>query len=233
MKSEKELAAQAAEGQREAFAYLYDRHIADVYDYARRIVHNPEVGVEVTRVAFERVMMELVRRGPPDRFKPWLYSIVHRTAMDYWRTTRKTVEALEDEPHDDSDDNQTSYLTVDTGRLSNPALVAHDNEIVEMVWQVAASLDRKEYALLDLHLRKGMGPEDIGLALGMRKSAVDAALSRALEALEGSVTALLLMRRGRADCAELDALVLQAPYQVMTKALARDIQCHARDCQVA
>ena len=152
LKSDEDLASLTSEGDWEAFEVLYARYFDSLYDFTSRLTRSADTGADVTQIAFLRAREALVDKSltSKDKFKPWLFRVAHNVAMDYWRKSRRTVSY-----EGDDEGSQYQFTKVDEDRLSDPELVSRDDEINQLVWQAAGSLNSKEYAVLDLQLRKG------------------------------------------------------------------------------
>ena len=75
-----------AEGNREAFLALYDRHSARVYGLALRVVGDQMTAEEVTQDAFLRMWTRAVSYNPgKGRLSSWLLTITRRLAIDHFR----------------------------------------------------------------------------------------------------------------------------------------------------
>ena len=75
-----------AEGNREAFLALYDRHSARVYGLALRVVGDQMTAEEVTQDAFLRMWTRAVSYNPDKgRLSSWLLTITRRLAIDHIR----------------------------------------------------------------------------------------------------------------------------------------------------
>ncbi len=85
------LAAKALEGDREAFADLYERYFDRVYDLLIRMIRNPAVASDVAQDTFMKILSGLGTRPPEVSFKAWLYTIARNTAIDRLRRTRRMV----------------------------------------------------------------------------------------------------------------------------------------------
>ena len=96
------------------------------------------------------------------------------------------------------------YTQVDTSRLSDPG-IAFDKELIELVWDAAAALDRDGYSLLDLHLRHDLSVDELACELEVPREQLAWQLSRLCNALENSVASTLLATRARHNCEDLDA----------------------------
>jgi len=130
----------------------------------------------------------------------------------------------------DGGPDEAIYLEVDADRVSDPAAVLEDREMVDLVWQAAKALNPRDYSLLDLHLRQGLTPDELAEHLGARRGSVYMMLSRLKEALEDAVTCLLLVRRGRRECPALDALMSTLQVGDLTKQARKAIRKHIDAC---
>lgn len=220
------LAERAATGDREAFASLYERYVQGIYDFALRIVRDPDAAADVAQVTFVKAWERLSGRKRPTNVKAWLYAVAHNAAIDELRRRKRLVPLAAGEP---SEAVGNPLAQLDPSRLSNPEAVVGDQALVDLVWESAAALSPREYALLDLNVRQDLGADELAEALGIRKGAVYTMLSRLRASLEESVTSVLLMRRGRRDCAELDALVTTIGAEATPDA-RKAVQRHLQAC---
>ena len=100
------------------------------------------------------------------------------------------------------------------------------------MWSSASALDPQEYALLDMHLRRGLGAGELADTLGLERGAVYTRLSRLRGSLDESVRLTLLLRRGSEDCPELEAIVADAGGAAPSPDLRRDVREHLDDCDL-
>lgn len=85
-------ARRAAAGDRQALAYLYDRHSSDVKAYARWIVHDEHEAEDITHQVFLKLMTVLPKYDPARaRFEAWMLRVTHNTAIDHLRHNRAVV----------------------------------------------------------------------------------------------------------------------------------------------
>jgi len=206
---------------------LYERHFQSVYDFVLRTVRDPDAAADVVQNTFVKAWETLHRGATPDNIKAWLFTVARNAAIDDIRRRSHIARprAADGEPDD------PIYLEVDTDRLSDPEAVLEDRDMVGLVWQAAKALNPKDYSLLDLHLRQGLTPDELAENLGVRRGNVYMMLSRLKEAMADAVTCLLLARRGRRDCAALDALLAGLPLSDLTKQARRAIRKHIDDCE--
>ncbi|MGH2729421.1 MAG: RNA polymerase sigma factor, partial [Actinomycetota bacterium] len=223
---DEDLALRVGRGDRDAFATLYARHFQGIYDFAVRTVRDREMAADVVQSAFASAWESLQKRADVKNVKAWLYAIARNAAIDELRVRRRLVPATA-LPLDES---QTVLAEAASARAIDPEVAVIDREVVELVWTSAAALSPKEYTLLDLHVRRGLSAGELASNLGVRKGAVHTRLSRLKDSLEESVTSTLLMRRGRRDCPDLDALLSSLQATELTRAVRKAVQGHVREC---
>ncbi len=124
------------------------------------------------------------------------------------------------------------YTIVDESRLSDPSVAAHDQELVDLVWESAAALSPSEYSLLDMHLRQGLDADEISEALGVAKGAVYTRLTRLRDSLDEAVTSSVLMKQARDRCEDLDTLLTRMNATELTREVKKAITEHAKDCEI-
>ena len=209
--------------ERDRFAQLYEHHFDGIYDFAARIVGDRDLAGDVVHNTFVKAWERLGKADVRSE-KAWLYAVARNEAIDELRRRKRVVSGGgEDGP---------LYTAVDPARASDPELAAADSEMVALVWDAARGLTPDEYSLLDMNLRRGLDADEISAALGLQKGAVYTRLSRLKDALESSVVATLLMRRGRDACDELDTLLSElGASEQPTPEARRAVERHVKDCE--
>jgi RNA polymerase sigma factor (sigma-70 family) len=225
--ADKELIVRAGQGNRDAFGALYERHFHGLYDFVLRIVRDADLAADIVQSTFVKAWDAAVQQKGVENVRAWLYTIAHNLAIDELRLRKRFVE-----PRDEARDEEGFPFAIpDTSRLSDPENVVRDREIVSLVWDSAAALNPQEYALLDLHLRRGLDADELAEHLGLAKGAVYTRLSRLRDSLEEAVTTTLLMRRGRRDCEQLDTLLAELRATEATQPVRRAIKEHLKECE--
>lgn len=181
--TDEQLAERTAAGDAEAFAALYDRHVRGVYDFAFRVVHDDAAAAEVVYSGFAKAW-DALRTRRVESVRACLYAAAYAAAVDQAHGGRGPVSGSEN-----GDGAAPNFTGLDTGRLADPAAVLRDGELVRLVWESAAALEPREYALLDLQLRKGLAADELAPELGVKRGTLDARVSRLKDALVRSVVA--------------------------------------------
>jgi RNA polymerase sigma factor (sigma-70 family) len=219
--TDEQLAARSAEGAKDAFAELYERHYQSIYDFAIRILRDPEAAADVVQATFTRAWPALKDGTRPASVKAWLFGIARNLSIDELRQRRRLfpTEGL-----------GLGLADMPDPAASDPSETVETKELAELVWTSAAGLRAEEYALLDLHVRRGLSADELADSLGVRRGAVYTRLTRLRRALESAVATSLLVRHGRGRCADLDRLVAVQRAQGTMHEGRRVIQSHVEDC---
>lgn len=213
----------AAEGDREAFANLYERHFARVYDFVRRMVRDADVAEDLTQETFLRAMRALSPGTKRAAFSTWLFTIARHLTLNRLQQRRRQITSNEEH-------SLPLFAQVDTSRLANPEEGARAAELADLVWDAACGLDPKQASLLDLHLRQGLDSAAIAEVLGVSKGNAYTMLSRVKDTFESSVVALLLFRHGGSTCAELGELLRAQQVPNLTPQMRKVVQSHVTRC---
>ncbi len=212
----------------DAFAMLYDRYFQATYDFCLRTVRNPDLAADAVQTAFIRAWEHPPSAGRPHNLKAWLFTIARNAALDELRKQQRIVT----DRREDAMEEQEAFDAVDESRLTDPQAASQDQEVVELVWGAAKTLSPREYSLLDMHLRQGLTAQEIAEEFGVTHGNVYTMLTRLRSSLDRSVRALLLSRRGHADCADLRTLLAAIGEAPGTPEDVRSLQRHADTCPV-
>ena len=90
------LAAQAKQGDHNAFADIYQLRSRKVFYYLAKIRRNSSAADDATAETFLQAWKNIRKLRDPDRFDGWLFRIAHHVAMD--ELNRPTTTDLEDAP---------------------------------------------------------------------------------------------------------------------------------------
>ncbi len=212
--------AEAALGDRvrrgdvEAFGILYQAQAPRVYDFLIRLVRDPSAAEDLTQATFIRAFEQRRTLRESTKVQSWLWSIAHNLAMNHLSRSRRS------EPIEEQVD-----LT-DTGR--GPEETAGARDAAELVWLAAASLEPRQYAVLDLTVRQEFSNQEVAETLRIPVSHAAVLAHRAREALGNAIRYLLVARR-RDACPELAALV-PAGVRALTPEQRSTVDHHMRRC---
>ncbi len=85
---EKDLALRASQGDRRAFAELYERHVDAVYRYAYFRLRSDAEAEDVTSEVFQRALVAMSRFEPRRPFLAYVYTIARNVVADRFRRAR-------------------------------------------------------------------------------------------------------------------------------------------------
>jgi RNA polymerase sigma factor (sigma-70 family) len=208
------LGARVQSGDDEAFAQLYERYMPRLYDFAARLVRDPAAAEDLVQTTFVRAYERRETLRDPAKVRSWLYATAHNLAMNH--LTRRTPEPVEEQ-----------FDLAAPGRGPEGEALAHD--AAELVWDAAASLEPRQYAVLDLSVRQGLTTPEIAEVLGLPTAHTAVLVNRAREAL-GSAVRYLMVARRRDHCERLAHLV-PAGVRSLTSEQRSTVDHHMRHCE--
>ena len=223
--SDEALATRAARGDQAAFFALCDRHFHDVYDFLARLLLSRRRTAPAVLSAFLRVRRRLSEghwRGNP---RLALLTAAYQAAMEDGGLSEAGVAAGGEEGEE-----PLAFAQVDPDKLASPGEMAPAQEEALIIWEAAASLDRTEYALLDLDLRRGLDAAQAGHVVGIGSLKATGMLSRLRNAAEEAFTSLLMLRLGRQQCAELEQLAGNMEKAILSPESRHLVSGHVAAC---
>jgi len=226
-----ELERRAAAGDRDAFGELYERHCRRVYDFLLRMTQDPHEAEDLMQETFVRAMKSLSdEKAGGASFSTWLLTIARNLALTRIERRKRTVPLVVDE-EDRETEGIPAYLVVDEDRFADPAEATGAKETVGLVWQAAAALNPKDYSLLDLHVRQGLDSAEIATVLGVSKGNAYTMLSRLKNTFEEAVASLVMFKRGRSYCPQLDRILSDNRIHEMSVSARKLISQHTSECE--
>lgn len=223
--TDEQLLALAAGGDQHAFAVLFERYFDGIFDFAVRMVRDPDAAAAAVFGVFADAWDRLRKGRGGGILKAWLFAIARdRAIIESRRAGRATAAGDGTEP-----EGASQFASPDPGRLATPAVV-EDSELAKIVWRSAAALSPRQYALLDMHLRRGLTADQIAGGLDIPQVNTYTMLTRLRNALYESVTYQLLMHRGRRQCAGLDSRLTEMRATELTRRSQQAILNHLRTC---
>ena len=200
------------------FEELYGQSFGRLYDFAIRMLRDREEAALAVQASYLAVYQELQAGETYVSFPVQLYSAAHRDIAERLRRRRGPVPDLPD-----------ALDTPDAVWAGDPAVSANANELASAAWEVAASARPEELELLDLRLRQRLNDDEVAAVLRTRPETVRNRTERLEGALEDSFSGLLLTRRGRQACVDLDFLIGDAAWSMSVRKRALR---HLQTCQV-
>ncbi|MHB8532298.1 MAG: RNA polymerase sigma factor, partial [Solirubrobacteraceae bacterium] len=172
VQSDRSLAELAGKGSQNAFEVLVKRYRAPLLRYCMQLGLAEASAEDVLQQSFTKAWLALGRGGGVRELRPWLYRVVHNTAISAMR--RPVVEELT--PHLD-DSMPSSRAELDGGLAAREAL-GHVAELPPM--------QREAVVLAAI---QGRSHHEVAGALGISDGAVRALLHRARTTLRSAAAA--------------------------------------------
>ncbi len=91
-----ELVRQAIDGNSDALATLYHRHLDAIYRYVYRRVGTQADAEDLTSQTFLRMVENLRQYRGPGKFRNWLLGIAGHVINDFWRTQYRSENPLDE-----------------------------------------------------------------------------------------------------------------------------------------
>jgi RNA polymerase sigma factor (sigma-70 family) len=227
MQEDAELVRLSIGGDKAAFAELYERYFDNVYDFLVRMVKDREEAADLAQDTFMRAMNSLPSLAKGGSFKSWLFTIARNTALNRLDRSSRTQPM-----QTQSDEGETMEMQViDEDRFSNPEEAMQAKTYASLVWEAANSLDPRTYSVLDLSVRQNLSNEEMAEVLGVKRNNAYVMVNRMKQAMEGAIGSLVLLRNGRHECAELDAVLSKQQIAELTPEVRKVIEKHAGGCK--
>jgi RNA polymerase sigma factor (sigma-70 family) len=195
-----ELVAAIRGGDPAAWGDVFDRHRDAVWRVAIAVTRNSADAEDTLSSAFLRAVESIHQLEQPERLRPWLLSITRRGALDRVRPSRRRErpsEALEDLT-------ALGDVAGDGDDLSDELA---SEERVELVRDALLGLDERDRIALELSMDDDLSGAELAEVLEVTRDNAYALVHNARERFALSVASLVVARRGRELCTELDQLL--------------------------
>jgi RNA polymerase sigma factor (sigma-70 family) len=212
-----EVVAAIMAGDPAGLAEAYDRYAMPLYSYCRSILREPADAADAVQDTFLVATAKLRDLRDPARLRPWLYAVARNECLRRLRAGN-ALSGLEEVA-------EMSTQAAEIGAATERA------ELRQLVRAAIAGLNPGERDVIELSLVHDLDAEEIAEALGVSRNHAHALLSRARSQLERSLGALIVARTGRADCADLDAMLAGWDGQ-LTVLMRKRISRHIEQCEV-
>jgi len=195
----------AAEGDRDAFAAIYERYHQMLYRYCRSLLRHPEDARDALQSTMLNAMRGLETREGELALKPWLFRIAHNESISLVRR-RAPVEQLDDE---------------DAGFRAGVEDDAEGRARLRQLVSDIQELPARQRGALVMRELSGLGYAEVAAALSV---SIDAAKQAVFEARR----ALADFGAGRdMDCHEVCRIVSDGDRRVLR---GRKVSAHLRAC---
>jgi len=221
----------------DAFGQLYDRWFDRVHDLAFRVTNDAAAASDVAQDALLAAWQKLGTLQDPEAFGGWLLRITRNAALDRRRREDRArpydSEGMSMIESSGSPAGAPAGFRVEERAASadDPERAAEDAELTALVWESAGALGERDAEVLDLMLRHGLAPAEIGEVVGLNRNAANQAVHRARSRLKTAIEARVLWRSGEPVCAALVAALESAGVKRFGPEAMRLTTAHAETCQ--
>jgi RNA polymerase sigma-70 factor, ECF subfamily len=187
------LVQQCREGDVGAMGRLIVKYQDRVFNTVLKICGNRDDAVELTQDAFVKVLESIGRFEGKSAFYTWLFRIaVNLTINHCRRRIRTSTESFDAEPRPGRSiaSSGLKAMLADDGS-PDPARLAIDKEMRELVFKALKRLDNDHRAIVVLRDIEGMSYSEIAETLGIEMGTVKSRLSRARDMLRETLEAVL------------------------------------------
>ena len=227
----------ALAGDPSAFGRLYDAWFDRVWNVALRIVHDREVAAEVAQDTFVSAWRNLRTLDDVDAFGGWLLRIARNASFNRSRKEARSspvddrgitvIEAVGSSPPSAP----AGFGVEDRARrIDDPGAMAEDRELVALVRTSATALGERDAEVLDLQLRYGLSPAEIGEVMGLNRNAANQLCHRVRQRFATAVRARVLWRGERPACDALAQMLASAGVTTFDGEAVRIADKHADGC---
>jgi RNA polymerase sigma factor (sigma-70 family) len=195
---------------------IYERHAPEIHDFLVRTVHDHATAEDLTQAAFIRLLERGDTVREMDKVRPWLFTVAHNLAVTHVTRRRATdpIEAAFDIASGDRGPEDEALATA----------------AAALVWDAARGLEPRQYAVLDLSVRRGFTAGEIAEVLEITAAHAAVVVHRAREALAQAIRLLVVVRQRR-HCDRL-AEIVPAGTDLLTPDLRASVDRHMRRCEV-
>jgi RNA polymerase sigma factor (sigma-70 family) len=214
-------------GDQAAFGELFDRWYDRVHELARRITRDDGLAADVAQDAFLAAWQRLDGLDDAASFGGWLLRIARNRALDVVRAPAQARTTADEDVTTIADE---AAVGTRLAGLEDPADVAGDREVQELLWSAAATLGERDLTALDLSLRHGLEPAEIGEVLGINRNAANQLVHRMRGRLATAVRSRVLWHGGRPACAALATALAADGLDEFDARAVRVAERHAKGC---
>lgn len=193
------------DGDTEAMGEMYDRYADRINTMCVHMMRDEDEGADICGQVFLTAFSRLHQLRDPAKLRPWLYAIARN---EVYRRSRDRARVR---PMQEVDDMQALSMDPKQFEAAGPDATAEQPtadpaELAALVQAAAGGLDERDRMVLELNLTQGLDGEDLADALGVKVDNAYQMTHRMKERLERSMAALLVVKAGRDQCADLDGV---------------------------
>jgi RNA polymerase sigma-70 factor (ECF subfamily) len=175
------LIEQCRKGSQKAMETLIIKYQNRIYNVILRICGNTHDAAELTQDTFVKVLQNIDKFHGRSSFYTWAFRIAVNLTINYCkRNVKLGLRSLDAEDYQNSDHTKmTLKVLLKDDRSADPALIAVNKELANIVLTAMMKLDDAHRAVMVLRDIEGMNYAQIAYILGINLGTVKSRLSRA------------------------------------------------------
>jgi RNA polymerase sigma factor CnrH len=177
-RSDRELVAALAQGDRDALSPLMERHYRRIYRVALSYLRDPDEALDVVQETFVKAFQNAARWDARSEVAPWLTRIGINQAIDRYRRVRRR--RLSEQPLEDGAADHDRHWS---DRGPSPERQALGHELGARIAGALRGLPERQRAIVVLRHYEDMTLEEISETLGLSLGTVKSSLHRAIHRL--------------------------------------------------
>jgi RNA polymerase sigma factor (sigma-70 family) len=244
--SDSELVSQAKAGNLDAFDELIMRHRGRAYEWARRVIIDPQLAEDVVQDALIRAFLHLGSLMDMNRFLPWFQRIVQNQAL---KKVRRGGHYAKERPFSSFEEKNSSSLQTDWGNIDNvlhymsqqyvdphnanndPSMLLAKGEIVQMIQELLHCLSKRERSIFEAHFFGELSPPEIAKLFDTTTVNVYKLLSRSKQKIQLEKRYYISIQEfvaHKSQAGELTKVMLDRPKLIHSKYIHPDL--HVAHC---
>ena len=177
MQGEQDLVKKAQQGEREAFAQLYENNFGKIYRYCVLKIGNRTEAEDMTQQVFLNALKSIRSfKWKGVSFSAWLFRIAHNLVVDYFRKKSKVTTT----PLDDTLPSQGD----------NPQHIVERNLDIEQLISATVNLTKAQREVISLRFAGELPIAEVAKIMGKSAGAVKALQHSAILALRRTLQAV-------------------------------------------
>ncbi|MEF3305799.1 RNA polymerase sigma factor [Paenibacillus sp. GYB003] len=178
------LVEKARQGDAESFGELVRRHRSQMLGWANRVVRSAAAAEDVVQDALVQTMRGIGKLEQPDKFVPWLRTIVRNQALMAIRRKTNRDEIAAGDAGEEGDGERTTrnrpWGMPDDG---DPQKEAIGKLVAKDMKDLLSRLSERDRTIAEAHLLGGLSVQEVARLLNMKEGAVYTAVSRSRKKL--------------------------------------------------
>ncbi|MGM0883254.1 MAG: RNA polymerase sigma factor [Bacillota bacterium] len=168
------LVEKAQKGDQEALSNLIRQHRTKMLQWSNKIVRNSAKAEDIVQDALIQTLCHIGSLDDPQKFLPWLRSLVRNQSLMTLRSSGARRESTVDVKSLDE-----NVVTYPGGRTDDPFTLTLGSQALTEVEAWLGRLGNRERAVIRSHVLEGLTVSETAESLGIKSGAVYTALSRA------------------------------------------------------